>query len=190
MGLNTAYLQLEANIGSGAFNRVANPLAIHLTLTKGELEQRYSLYQGSGGTVTSIFSTSVTGAKTQIKQEPQNKLAAAVSDICTAFGLTKEELAQVCHVQSRKTLYNWINGEANPRKSAMRRIFDLLTAAQAWRHAGFSSDKVQLRQAVLDGQNLFDILNQEKIDKELILFVGSRLNIMSPTKGVISDPFA
>lgn len=190
MGLIAADLTLDTCIGSGAFNRVANPSAIHLTLTKEELEQKYSLYQGSGGTVTCMFSTSVTGAKTQIKQEPQNKLAAAVNDICIAFGLTKEEFAQVCHVQSRKTLYNWINGEANPRKSAMRRIFDLLTAAQAWRHAGFSSDKVQLRQAVLDGQNLFDILNQEKVDKELILFVGSRLNIMSPTKGVINDPFA
>ena len=190
MGLIASDFPLDAYIGSGAFNRVVNPSAIHLILTKEELEQKYSLYQGSGGTVTCMFSTSVTGAKTQIKQEPQNKLAAAVNDICTAFGLTKEELAQVCHVQSRKTLYNWINGEANPRKSAMRRIFDLLTAAQAWRHAGFSSDKVQLRQAVLDGQNLFDILNQEKIDKELILFVGSRLNIMSPTRGVISDPFA
>jgi transcriptional regulator with XRE-family HTH domain len=190
MGLIAADLPLNAYIGSGALNRVASPPAIHLTLTKEEIEQTYLLYKGTGGTITSMFSTSVTGAKTQVKQELQNKLAAAVNDICTVFGLTKEELAQVCHVQSRKTLYNWIDGKANPRKSAMRRIFDLLTAAQAWRHAGFSSDKVQLRQAVLDGQNLFDILNQEKIDKGLILFVGSRLNIMSPAKGAISDPFA
>lgn len=190
MGLSAIDLSFDVYIGSGAFNRQANQSAIHLTLTKEELEQKYSLYQGSGGTITGMFSTSVTGAKTLIIQEPQNKLAAAVNEISTVFGLTKEELAQVCHVQSRKTLYNWINGEASPRKSAMRRVFDLLTAAQAWRHAGFSSDKVQLRQSVLDGQNLFDLLNQEKIDKELILFVGSRLNILSPSKGVISDPFA
>lgn len=183
-------LPINAYIGGGTFSGAINPSAIYLALTKEQIEQAYSLYSGSGGTITSMLSTSATGAKTQIKQEPHNKLATAVNDICTAFGLTKEELTQVCHIKSRKTLYNWINGEANPRKSTMKRIFDLLTTAQAWRHAGFSSDRDQIHQAVLNGQNLIDILYQEEIDKELILFVGSRLNIMSPTKGTISDPFA
>ena len=175
---------------SSAFSRVANPPAIHLMHTNEPLARIYSLHQGSGGTIASMFSTSLSGTKTQVEQVPQNKLAAAVNEICTAFGLTKEELAQVCHIQSRKTLYNWINGEAIPRKSTMSRIFDLLTAAQAWKHAGLSGDRDLLRQAVLDGKNLFNILNQPEIDKELILFVGSRLNLMSPAKGVISKPFA
>jgi transcriptional regulator with XRE-family HTH domain len=189
MGLIAQNLSSDVYVGSGAFNRVVPITAIHSTLTREEYEQKYSLYKGSGGTITSIFNASATGAKTQIKQEPQSKLASAVHDICNAFGLTKEELAQVCHVQSRKTLYNWIDGKASPRKSAMRRIFDLLTVAQAWRHAGFSNDRVQLRQAVLNGQNLLDILTQDKVNKELILFVGSRLNFMTPANGVISDPF-
>ena len=177
-------------LGNAIFNRVANPTAIHLTYTNEELARIYSLHQGSGGKIASMFSTSLSGTKTQVEQAPQNKLAAAVNEICTAFGLTKEELAQVCHIQSRKTLYNWINGEAIPRKSTMSRIFDLLTVAQAWKHAGLSGDRDVLRQAVLDGENLFDILNQPEIDKELILFVGSRLSLMSPAKGVISKPFA
>jgi len=190
MGLIATDIPLDLHFSGGTFNQAANQAAIHLVLTKEELEQRFLLYQGSGGSVTSMYSISITGAKTQVKQVAQNKLESAVSYIRTTFGLTKEELTQVFHIQSRKTLYNWINGESNPRKPAMKRIFDLLIAAKAWKHSGFSSDREQLRQAVLDGQNLFDILNQEIVDKELILFIGSRLNIMSPTKSAISNPFS
>ena len=72
----------------------------------------------------------------------------------------------------------------------MKRIFELSSAAQAWKHAGYSGEKHQLRQALLDGQSLFDILNQNKIDIQRLLFIGSRLNIMSSPKSNIGDPFA
>lgn len=166
-----------------------SPPAIYQEYIEEEAQNTYSLYQGSGGRITSMLSISVSGTKTQIIQEPLNKLASAVKVICDAFGLTKDELTEICHIQSRKTLYNWIDGKTNPRKSAMSRIFDLLTVAQAWGHAGFSGDRALLRERVLDGQNLFELLNQGQIDKELVLFVGSRLNTMAASNA-ITDPFA
>ena len=190
MGRIAADLAQDGYSGSSIFSRSANPPAIHSIVTKEEFEQIYSLFQGSGGSVASMLNFSISGTKTQVKQNLQNKFAAAVNEICAAFGLTKEELAQVCHIRSRKTLYNWINGETSPRKSAASRIFDLLVVAQAWKHAGFSGQRDLLRQPVLDGENLFDILNHPEIDQELILFVGSRLNFISSAKSTISDPFA
>lgn len=188
MGLTD--IPLDNYSGYRGLRQYANPPAYHIPYVEEEIERTYSLYRGSGGTVASTLIISLSGTNTQVTQNSQNKFATAVNEICSAFGLTMEELAQVCHIQSRKTLYNWIKGEAIPRKSTMRRMFDLLTIAQAWKHAGFSGDKALLHQPVLGGENLFDILNQPKIDKELVLFVGSRLNLISPAKGNISDPFA
>ncbi|WP_419582594.1 helix-turn-helix domain-containing protein [Thiolapillus sp.] len=181
----------DAYCASGTFNRYANPPAIHLMLPEGEgPKQLFSLYQGSGGVVASLLSITPSGANTQVHTAPQNKLATVVNEISLAFGLTKEELAQVCNVQSRKTLYNWINGEAKPRKSAMSRIFDLLVIARAWISSGFTTDREQLHEPVLGNQSVFDLLSQSEIDKERILFAGSRLNMLSPAKDELSDPFA
>lgn len=191
MGLIATDLPSDAYYASGSFSHNTNPPAIHLVLSEWEaLKHTFSLYQGSGGEVTSLLSSTPSGANTQVHVTPQSKLEIAVNEICYAFGLTKEELAQVCKVQSRKTLYNWINGEVKPRKSAMIRVFDLLIAARAWRSSGFVADREQLHEPVLEGQSVFDLLSQTEIDKERILFVGSRLNLISPMKKDLSDPFA
>ena len=192
MGLIALDLQTtDAYTASGSSTPYVNPPAIHRVLTEGDvLRQRFALYQGSGGEVASLLITTPSGASTQIHAEPQNKLASAVNEISTTFGLTKEELARVCGVQSRKTLYNWINGEAKPRKSAMSRVYDLLMTARAWRSSGFTADKGQLHEPVLDGQSVFTLLSQPIIDKQRILFAGSRLNLISPAASELSDPFA
>ena len=191
MGLIATDLRLDAHYASGAFNNYRNPPAIHLVLLEGEgFKQAFSLYQGSGGVVASLLSITPSGANTQVQAVSQNKLATAVNEICLVFGLTKEELAQVCNIQSRKTLYNWINGEAKPRKSAMSRIFDLLVISRAWTSSGFTADREQLHEPALGNQSVFDLLNKPDIDKDRILFAGSRLNTLSPAKDELSDPFA
>jgi len=191
MGLIATDLSADAYYASGEFNHCGNPPAIHLVFPKDEEHKLvFSLYQGSGGEVASLLSSTPSGANTQVRIAPQNKLATAVHEICLAFGLTKDELAQVCQVQSRKTLYNWINGDTRPRKLTMNRVFDLLITARAWLGSGFAADREQLREPVLGNQSLFDLLNQLEIDKERILFAGSRLNLRSPEKEEISDPFA
>ena len=102
-------------------------------------------------------------------QQAQNKSATAVNEISLAFGLTKEESAQICNV---------------------RRIFDLLVIARAWIGSGFTADRERLHEPVLGNQSVFDLLNKPEIDKERILFAGSRLNMLSPAKDELSDPFA
>jgi transcriptional regulator with XRE-family HTH domain len=191
MGLIAMDMPSDLYYASGSFNHHINPPVIHLVLPEGEaIKQAFSLYQGSGGQLASLLSITPSGANTQVYTQPKNKLATAVDEICLAFGLTKEELAQVCHVQSRKTLYNWINGEAKPRKAAMTRIFDLLVTARAWLGCGYMVDRAQLHEPVLGDQSVFDFLNQQDIDKERILFAGSRLTITSPPRGELQDPFA
>lgn len=72
----------------------------------------------------------------------------------------------------------------------MSRIFDLLVIARAWISSGFTTDREQLHEPVLGNQSVFDLLSQSEIDKERILFAGSRLNMLSPAKDELSDPFA
>ncbi|MDA9095239.1 hypothetical protein N9J88_02415 [Porticoccaceae bacterium] len=190
MGIMAMDYPPDFSIASGASTLIANTPVVEEFLTPEQLEERHSLYRGSGGVLTNIFSGSVTGSKTVVVKVPYNKIAAATDEVCSAFGLTKVEFAELCHIESRKSLYNWIKGESTPRKATMRRIFDLLTVSQAWQHAGFSNNKHELRQVTLDGQSLFDILNQDKIDLDLVLFVGSRLNIMPAGNTSIRDPFS
>lgn len=190
MGLIAMEMPSDSYYASGSFSHLINPPAIHLVIQEDALKQAFSLYKGSGGQVASLLSDTPSGANTKVFTQPENKLGTAVSEICMAFGLTKEELAQVCHVQSRKTLYNWINGDAKPRRAAMTRIFDLLVTARAWLDSGYVVDRAQLHEPVLDGHSVFDFLNQQNIDKERILFAGSRLTITSLPRGGLQDPFA
>lgn len=190
MGLVAPEVHTGEYYASGSFNRYINPPAIHLVLPEEEFKGRFSLYQGSGGTVASLLSTTQSGANTKILAEAQSKLSNIVDEICVVFGLTKEELAQICKVQSRKTLYNWINGETRPRKAAMSRLYSLLLTARAWTNAGLSSDSEKLHEAILGKQSLFDLLSQTEIDNERILFAGTRLNFESLASTKYSDPFA
>jgi transcriptional regulator with XRE-family HTH domain len=182
----------EAYTASGSYALFSNPPSIILVLNPEEryLTQTYALYQGSGGGITSFLSISPSGAKTQISPEPRNKLAMAINEISSAFGLTKEALAQVCQVETRKTLYNWINGETTPRKQTMSRIFDLLITARAWTQAGLTIGQAELEQPVLDNQSVLDLLSQPEIDKERILFAGSRLDLARNDQNILIDPFA
>jgi hypothetical protein len=192
MVLAATDLPPEAYTASGSYAPFSNPPAIILVLNPEErdLTQTYALYQGSGGGITSFLSISPSGAKTQISPEPKNKLAMAINEICSAFGLTKEALAQVCQVETRKTLYNWINGETTPRKQTMSRIFNLLITARAWTQAGLTIDQAELEQPVLDNRSVLDLLSQPEIDKERILFAGSRLDLARKDQSILIDPFA
>lgn len=180
----------DAHLASGAINKILNPPAIQLVLPEEELQKGFTLYQGSGGSVSSLFSASPTGTNTKIIKESQNSLAAAVDDIGSTFALTKDELAQVLQIQSRKTLYNWINGEATPRKSAMKRVFRFVTLVKAWRHAGLELDKERLHQPVINNLSIYELLSKPEVDPDLILFAGSRLHLQAQPASSLADPFA
>lgn len=189
MGLVAADFQIDHTLASGAYVYSRTP-AIHLYLSENELADKYRLYRGTGGSFAPATNMPVTGAKIQLEDQTESNLATAVNYICSSLGLTKDELAKACHIQTRKTLYNWMNGDASPRKNALRRIFELHSAANAWKNSGFPSSKVDMYSPQVNGKSLFDALCATKIDLDLILFIGSRINTMSVPPRKISDPFA
>ena len=191
MGIAIDQLHDPYIIGSGS-RHLTHPPAIHLVLTQEEQARTYRLYQGSGGQFNGISIYAPSGTNNfyiQKQEQPINKLETTLSKISSTFNLTKNELASVCH-QTRKTLYNWLNGNVIPRKSTMSRIFDLNIIVQAWEQSGFSTDKISLHRPIIDEQSLYDLLKQDTLDKELILFAGSRLNLTTLTQKKIPDPFA
>ena len=178
-------------IASGADQRFINPAAIHLVLSKEELEQINGLYQGSGGNLSGLFSNTLSGAN-NIPSElniQESKFCRTINYISTVFGLTKKELASVCGV-SRKTLYNWIDGVSQPRKKTIKRVFDLFIIAQTWSQSGFTYDEKLLHQPILEETSLFDLLLAENLNQELVLFAGSKINLSSVELNQLEDPFA
>jgi hypothetical protein len=192
MGVINIDTQAYDYLASGTINRITSPHAIHLVLTKDELEGKNGLYQASGGSTSGLYSNTLSGANNvPAKLNTQiNNFTKTVNIISSAFGLTKKELASACELKSRKTLYNWIDGKSQPRKKAVKRIFDLFLIAQEWKQSGFSNDAKLLHQPIIDGKSVLDFLTNENLNKELILFAGSRLFLTTQEQKTLEDPFA
>ena len=190
MGL-VADLQIDNYVASGSYKNFIVPPGIHSApRADSSLNMGFTLYQGSGGTVTTLQPSSLSGTHTIVGIGSSKNLKVAVDEVCKTFGLTKDDLAEVLNIQSRKTLYNWVNGEAVPRKLTMNRLFDLLMVAKAWRSSGLTVRKEQLKEPILGDRTVFDLLKQPIVDKQLILFAGSRLSFNSKSAERLSDPFA
>lgn len=169
-----------------------SPPAIHKSLTKEEMSERLGLYRGSGGNLSVIFSTSQTG-KYNLKEQDQdcelhNPLNLALDKIRTVFSLNYDELGQVL-LKTRKTIYNWLEGSISPHKGNLSRLFYLLTVAEDWEKAGFKVTSKSLHTPILGNQSVFSMLIEPVIDRDKILFSGSRLSLLSEKKS-LKDPFA
>lgn len=152
-----------------------------------------SFYSGSGGNLTNFFSTIFSGeSQVTIKNEnPTITFSNIIEYISSSFGLSMEDMRKVCAVQSRKTLYNWIEGTSSPRDSSMERIFNIYTLAKEWKNAGLPNKRQLLLRPVINNQSIFDLLSDKKIDKEKIMFAGSRLAIADLTLlPNIKEPFS
>lgn len=183
---NLEYLELS----SSGSSRYIKPPAIYRTLSDTELPKGGNFYNGSGGKF-SFFESSYTGSKTTVSAtEESYSLPKALEEIMRAFDLIPADLAQALKVKSRKTIYNWINGEASPRKSAIERIFELLMIARAWEQSAMASYKESLHTPVLGEESLLDLISSDKLDKERILFAGSRAQLFASPAKNIRDPFA
>lgn len=148
------------------------------------------LYVASGGAYSSLISSTASGSNLIIDYQKSNSFSDSVDYISEAFNLTKKQLKEILQIKSRKTLYNWINEESQPRKTTMHRLFDLRVLAEAWNHAGFNLDKRYLIEKVLNNKSLLDYLIQNDLDQDTILFIGSRLSFISSEPSKISDPFS
>ncbi len=184
-------INTDAYIPSGDSRRWLDPIPHNRVIETeqfGELKT-LSLFQGSGGTVSYQSLIPQTGSKTDIEASKGATLDEVVREIMETFNLTKEEQSSVFRVSSRKTLYNWIDGLTTPRKSAMNRIFELLDIARDWKSSGLKASSKDLRKPVIKGKCILELLSEDSLDKEKILFAGSRLNVFGEEPKTIPSPF-
>lgn len=69
------------------------------------------------------------------------------------------------------------------------RAYDLLMIARAMRHRDIKINSEQIDQPIVAEQSIFDLLRQDSLNKDLIIFAGSRLDMLSTDRDVIPDPF-
>lgn len=178
---------------SGGEASVTGPIIHQKLLTGDELMARYRVYQGSGGKLAwSVGENYSRAFRISIKKtvNSESTFDKIVEKISVTFNLTKNELADVCQVRTRKTLYNWIDGSSKPHKSTMKRIYELFDIAQAWRQSSYPNTAESIHSPVVDGRSVFDLLQEDKLDKERVLFAGTRLALANETQPKLEDPFA
>lgn len=127
------------------------------------------------------------------QSSPKNNLEVTVSSVIQSvrdtFGFTQEDLASVC-CSSRKSVNNWLSGE-KPNKTKIKRLMDLFLLRNEWTSSGLSTERGMLDLAVLDGNSVMDLLSMKQLDKDKVLFAGSRLSMNgSQSSGTeLEDPF-
>lgn len=167
------------------------------------LEPGEFTYVGSGGNADQLLFTLSSGALTDIRVErgetgsrnvvEQSPLSIAqIEDyICSTFDLTIKDLADSCGV-TRRTIYNWREA-TQPQISGASRLFKLYRAARDWSDAGYPGPGQHLREPLLGGRSLFDLLKEGSLDLDAIDFIGSRLafakNSMNERASQLQDPF-
>jgi hypothetical protein len=83
------------------------------------------------------------------------------------LSLNLSDLAAVLRV-SRPTIYTWLRSESSPQAHNVSRMRLLFRVAKTW--AGVSPRPLgsHLKTAVVEGQSVFDLLSQERIERELV----------------------
>lgn len=177
---------------SGGETSPQAPYESHYVLSETEdelLQRRFGLYYGSGGSPATLIGVDRSGTNTHWIVPPRNKVASSVNEIRWTFGLTKNDMSDILDV-TRMTLHNWERGSSKPQKETLHRIYALLTAARAWQSSGFATRPEDLRVPIAQGRSLLELLSQPEIDRDLVLFAGSRLTLGSALAEELADPFA
>ncbi len=180
------------NTGTGAFSH-SNPPIVRIG-TSVKLEDLFSA--SSGADWWSLDASGSLYRKVIVSKQisPENDIEITVSNIVQnvkdTFGFTQEDLASVC-CSSRKSVNNWLNGE-KPNKTKIKRLMDLFLVRNEWISSGLSTERGMLDLAVLDGHSVMDLLSMKQLDKDKVLFAGSRLsmNISQSSDTELEDPFA
>lgn len=179
-----------SSVASGASYSNQSSSVISKYLSQDELPMSPLFSLRSGGEAGFPFFTPATGSNVYVEQSSKTNLTTVVDEICSSFDLSKDELARVCKVKSRRTLYNWISGKVAPRKKAMSRLFDLLMLSKRVQSSGLKLGKELIHQKVIDGASVFDMLSDEFINEDLIIFSLSRLSLNHQSVKTLDDPFA
>lgn len=133
--------------------------------------QAFSRHSGCSNSIYTIDQMSrVTGSNIRIKY---NTRQSQLSVIKKYFHLNDQELADTIGV-SRKTLYNWQIKGINKEKDRQR-VFELSVIAEDWNYNQLHTTKEKLSKAVLGSTSVMQLLMNEELDKEKIIFAGRRL---------------
>ena len=133
-------------------------------------------------TITTI--TNRSGSTLLVSIEVAETLPNHLENIKSAFSLTNDDLAKIIGV-TRKTLHNWKIGKIG-NSEKRQRVFELFMLATDWNKIGFSKNKLDLNQPIVHGKSVVDLLSEENLDREKILFAGSRIALLKnpPEQGL------
>lgn len=172
-----------------------SPPAVIMVLTPEEFSSQKSYWtitaSGSLGTRLEIGSGSDTIIQRSVPttaQETEHSLSTTLNEVAGVFSLTKDQLAD-CLLVSRKTIYNWIDGTASPQHANLSRLYELKLLCKDWKYRKLSINKQQLSEPIVNSKSMLELLKSEKLDKDQILFAGSRLGLESIGQR-FADPFA
>lgn len=147
--------------------------------------------QGSGGDTFGRYIFDIGGTASTIivfGDKLTKSVEQVIEDIRLTFDLSVSDFSEVMNT-TRKTVYNWIGANKITKQVVIDRLFSLNVLAEAWREEGFANTKNYLRQPVIDGRSVYDLLSDELLNNDLIMFAGRRLALSSEVPTKIADPF-
>jgi hypothetical protein len=143
------------------------------------------LIAGTGGSISSASTLAVaqtmdssgTGSMCRIeyvsksrREDEEERIAGSAEGLPTIqhhLSLNLSDLASVLRV-SRPTIYAWLREESSPQAHNVSRMRLLFRVAKMWSGLWPRPLRSHLRTAVVEGQSVFDLLSQERIDRELV----------------------
>ena len=184
---------LDPRINAGQFIFRQNLLNDRSPLTESLLYGTGTGGQGAwdrDASTGGLYWVDVAAQLSELAEEQRSPISRALLQIETTFGLTRRLLAAVCGV-TPKTVYNWLDENATPSAHHQQRIFKLREAALNWQREAYPHPKNHLHVLIMRGKTLLELLNEDPVDVQRILFAGQRLKLaeLDETAEVIPDPF-
>ena len=69
------------------------------------------------------------------------------------------------------------------------RLYSLRMLAIDWDSLGFKSMNDKIHEKIVNGLSVFELLTAKNLNSELILFAGSRLDLLHKDRQLLTDPF-
>jgi hypothetical protein len=108
--------------------------------------------------------------------------------ICSVFCLSMDKVTAIFDVPE-DVILNWLDGKAAPKGVIRRRVVDLFIISRDLRSSGFLISEKDLETEIVQGRSLYDFLCAKELDRELIMFSGSRLMLHNLGYDILKDPF-
>jgi len=143
------------------------------------------LLVGTGGSVSAASTSAVveridsspTGSTCRIecvsqssRQNEEDEVAGSTEGLSVLqhyLSLNLSDLAVVLRV-SRPTIYSWLRDESAPQTHNLSRIREIFRVTKIWPGISRNPLGLRLRTPVVEGESVFDLLSQERIDAGVV----------------------